>query len=128
MDRRIVAILVTVGAPLALLGLFALWRWSQPTGSNASVPPTATPVRPKGSDDEIVNNVLTRAAALDHRHDAVEFRTLLQSIAAGFPEIKVGQTAGQCQWQRITLNRSGRKLDAIRFTTPTDGPRDLVWA
>jgi hypothetical protein len=40
----------------------------------------------------------------------------------------VGTTTGTCKWQKLVLNRAGKKLDAIRFAVPPGEPREMTRA
>jgi hypothetical protein len=75
-----------------------------------------------------VEGALAKLSGLDLKNDGEEFRTLLQSVAGSFAEIRPGTKWGEVKWERVVLNRAGKGVDALRFTTPTDGPRNLVWA
>src|SRR5687768_16322237 len=70
-------------------------------------------------------------AALDATRNAIagpEFDAMLRSVASRFPLLSVSTEPGSAIWNKLTLNRRGKWIDAIRFRVPDGEPRDLLWA
>src|SRR5688572_18432517 len=70
-------------------------------------------------------------AALEATRNAVnspEFDATLRSVASRFPLLSVSTEPGNAIWNKLTLNRRGKWIDAIRFRVPDGAPRDLLWA
>ena len=55
------------------------------------------------------------------------FEQILQSVSPRFPLVSVSTEAGQPAWQKVTLNRRGKQVDAFRIRVPDGEPRDLFW-
>jgi hypothetical protein len=70
-------------------------------------------------------------AALEATRNAVnspEFDATLRSVASRFPLLSVSTEPGNAIWNKLTLNRREKWIDAIRFRVPEGEPRDLLWA
>ena len=70
-------------------------------------------------------------AALESTRNAVnspQFDATLRSVASRFPLLSVSTEPGSAIWNKLTLNRRGKWIDAIRFRVPEGEPRDLLWA
>lgn len=55
------------------------------------------------------------------------FEEILQSVASRFPLVTVSTEPGHSIWNKVTLNRLGKQVDAFRFRTPPGEARDMVW-
>ena len=55
------------------------------------------------------------------------FEEIIQSVAPRFPLVTVATEPGQCTWNKVTLNRLGKQVDAFRFRTPKGKARDMLW-
>jgi len=75
--------------------------------------------------DAAFEQALDRAMILQ-QHDRT-FEEIIQSVAPRFPLVTVGTEPGQCVWNKVTLNRLGKQVDAFRFRVPAGARRDLLW-
>jgi hypothetical protein len=98
-------------------------------GSIAAGPATRPTSRPVPSEADVA---VALAKANDLGRESPQFPGVLQSVAGGFRAVEVNTTPGQARWQRVTLNRLGKKVDAVRFRTPPadakNKPADMSWA
>ncbi len=70
-------------------------------------------------------------AALDATRNAIAgpaFDATLRSVASRFPLLTVSTEPGQSIWNKLTLNRRGKWIDAVRFRVPDGPPRDMLWS
>lgn len=95
---------------------------AQPAQPGAKSPATAPPVDPATAA------ALERAASMDLEIQRGLFDKTLRDLRPSYPKVSVGTTMGTCKWQKLVLNRAGKKLDAIRFTVPPGEPREMTWA
>jgi hypothetical protein len=56
------------------------------------------------------------------------FDETLRGVAARFPLVSVSTAPGAAVWNKMTLNRRAKWIDAFRFRVPDGEPRDLLWA
>lgn len=75
---------------------------------------------------ERIRAALTRAAELQG-NAGNDFAETLQSVAHLLPEVSVGTTHGECSLASLEANHNREGLAAVRFRTPADEPRDMVW-
>jgi hypothetical protein len=75
--------------------------------------------------DKQLDQALTAAAA---QTQGAAFTTPLQSVAPRFREVPTSPEPGKLLWHKLTLNKRGKKLDAIRFRVPDGEARGMVWA
>lgn len=94
----------------------------------AAGPATRPTSRPAPSDADL-SAALARAN--DIGRESPQFPATLQSVVAGFQAVEVNTTPGQTRWQQVTLNRLGKKVDALRFRTPAADAKnklpDMTW-
>ena len=91
----------------------------------AQTPTTRPATRQAVISDAAFEQALDRAMQMQ-QHDRT-FDEILQSVAPRFPLVTVSSEPGQCVWNKVTLNRLGKQVDAFRFRMPAGEPRDLVW-
>ena len=75
--------------------------------------------------DAQFDTALTAAAA---ETQGAKFTEPLQSVAARFREVPVAPEPGKPLWHKVTLNRRGKKIDAVRFRVPEGEKRGMAWA
>jgi hypothetical protein len=107
--------------PFLLLALVML-----ATSLCAAQPPTPRPATTQAAISDAAFEAAIDRAMQKQLHDR-GFEEILQSVAPRFPLVSVGTEPGQCVWNKVTLNRLGKQVDAFRFRTPADAPRDMVW-
>ncbi|MGB7157750.1 MAG: hypothetical protein WBD40_06770 [Tepidisphaeraceae bacterium] len=56
------------------------------------------------------------------------FDQILQSVSSRFPILTVSTERGQPVWNKVTLNRRGKQVDAFRFRVPQGERRDMLWS
>jgi hypothetical protein len=62
------------------------------------------------------------------KQDSPQFAPALQKVRQRFPFVEVSTKRGEAVWNRVTLNKRGRVVDAVRFRAPEGERRDLYWA
>jgi len=98
-------------------------------------------VSPEGSDylGDIVARLGKHAAsqmraaprlgkAAGHAFDGEEFLKEMQAVAGDIREIKPGLEVGKAVTTELPMNPFGVRLDAVKFTVPAGGPRDMIWS
>lgn len=78
------------------------------------------------ASDESVDAALAKAAAA--KVGEAEFQEAIRSVATKFSEAEAATEPGKAEWNKLTLNARGKKVDAIRVRTPAGDKLDLVWA
>lgn len=94
----------------------------------AAGPATRPASRPAPAEAD-VSAALAKANELGR--ESPQFPGVLQSVAGAFQAVEVNTTPGQARWQQVTLNRLGKKVDAVRFRTPAVDAKgklaDMSW-
>jgi len=120
---RMLAVAVLLAASLPLAALAA-------EGAPAEKTERATSQAPAGTGVDAATLVaLQRAHALASRDEiGAEFVKAVQAARQAFDRIEVGAEPGKSHWHALRLNARGADFDGLRFTTPADGPRQVVLA
>ncbi len=71
---------------------------------------------------------LERASTINPSTDGNKLRAILRPVAKDFAEIQAGDERGKANWQKVVLNRAGKRMDGLRFRIPDGPPRSLYWA
>ena len=110
-------------APVAVLALalVTVAASAADPAAKAAADPAAAPEIADAQFDK----ALTAAAA---ETKGLAFTKPLQSVAPRFREVPVSPEPGKPLWHKVTLNKRGKKLDAVRFRVPEGEPRGMAWA
>jgi serine/threonine protein kinase len=99
---------------------------ASPVEEPVEEPPADPPPPPKKSPEEL------RAALSQIRNllysRSPDFYRALREVWDEFPIVPAVASVEDVEWQKVQLNATGARFDAVRFQSPFDEPAEMRWA